>query len=98
MSIEPTNGTPILEPKKLQLPSPREFLMRYLKYLPWVIISLAVALLIAKLKLRYSTAIYKSEARLLIKKEAPYGRSNDKFDEIFSGGNVQNVYNEIEII
>jgi capsular exopolysaccharide synthesis family protein len=35
---------------------------------------------------------------LLIKKETPYGRSNDKFDEIFSGGSIQNVFNEIEIL
>jgi tyrosine-protein kinase Etk/Wzc len=100
MSMEATNGNGIhaLEPKKLQLPSPREFLLRYIKYLPWLLVSLAVALVLAKIKLRYATPIYKSEARLLIKKETPYGRSNDKFDEIFAGGSIQNVYNEIEIL
>src|SRR4051812_6324845 len=101
--MEPTNGTspngtPVLEAKKLQLPSPREFLLRYIKYLPWILISLAVALVLAKIKLRYATPIYKAEARLLIKKEPSYGRSNDKFDDIFMGGSIQNVYNEIEII
>ncbi len=66
--------------------------------MPWILISLFIALAIAKIKLRYATPIYKSEARLLIKKEAPYGRSNDKFDDIFMGGSTQNVYNEIEVI
>jgi tyrosine-protein kinase Etk/Wzc len=100
MSMEATNGNGIhaLEPKKLQLPSPREFLLRYIKYLPWLLVSLAVALVLAKIKLRYATPIYKTEARLLIKKETPYSRSNDKFDEIFAGGSIQNVYNEIEIL
>ena len=99
--MESTNGVPAhpaLEVKKLQLPSPREFLLRYIRYLPWILISLAVALVLAKIKLRYATPIYKSESRLLIKKETPYSRSNDKFDEIFAGGSIQNVYNEIEIL
>src|SRR3954470_7487324 len=96
--MEPTNGTPLLETKKVQLPSPREFLLRYIKYLPWLMISLAVALVIAKIKLRYATPIYQTEARLLIKKESPYNRSNEKFDEIFTAGPQQNVFNEIEIL
>src|SRR2546423_1728987 len=96
--MEPTNGLPILENRKLLLISPREFLMRNLKYLPWLVISLAIALIIAKVKLRYATPIYQTEARLLIKKETPYSRSNEKFDEIFTGGQTQNVYNEIEIL
>jgi tyrosine-protein kinase Etk/Wzc len=97
--MESSNGAPhLLEPKKVQLPSPREFLLRYIKYLPWILVSLAVAFVFAKIKLRYATPIYKSESRLLIKKESPYSRSNDKFDEIFAGGSIQNVYNEIEIL
>src|SRR5690349_5795118 len=96
--MEPTNGTPGLEAKKIGLPSPREFLLRYIKYLPWILISLAVAMVLAKIKLRYATPIYKADSRLLIKKESPYTRSNDKFDDIFMGGSTQNVYNEIEII
>ena len=98
MHMEPTNGTPVLETKKMQLPSPREFLLRYIKYLPWILISLAVALVLAKVKLRYATPIYKADSRFLIKKETPYGHSDGKFDDIFMGGSAQNVYNEIEII
>src|SRR5687768_18076878 len=33
-----------------------------------------------------------------IKKESPYGRSNDKFDDIFMGTSNQNVYNEIQLL
>lgn len=92
-----SNGLAIHEKQKPVI-SPREFLMRYIKYLPWILVSVAAALVIAKMKLRYAVPIYKSDARLLIKKESPYGRSNDKFDEIFMGSGNQNVYNEIEIL
>lgn len=92
-----SNGLAIHEKQKPVI-SPREFLMRYIKYLPWILVSVAAALVIAKMKLRYAVPVYKSEARLLIKKEQPYGRSNDKFDEIFMGTGNQNVFNEIEIL
>lgn len=92
-----TNGL-LLHEKQKQAISPREFILRYVKYLPWILLSIAAALIIAKIKLRYATPIYRTEARMLIKKESPYGRSNDKFDEIFMSGSIQNVYNEIEIL
>lgn len=91
------NGLPLQEKQK-QAISPREFLQRYIKYLPWILLSVAAALIIAKMKLRYAIPIYRTEARLLIKKESPYGRSNDKFDDIFMSGSNQNVFNEIEIL
>lgn len=92
-----TNGL-LLHEKQKQAISPREFIMRYVKYLPWILLSIAAALIIAKIKLRYATPIYRTEARMLIKKESPYSRSNDKFDDILMGGSIQNVYNEIEIL
>jgi len=94
--MEP-NGLPIQEKQK-QTISPREFILRYIKYLPWILISVAIALIVAKIKLRYEIPIYRSEARMLIKKESPYGRSNDKFDDLFMGGGNQNVFNEMEVL
>ncbi len=92
------NGLPLQEKQK-PIITPREFIQRYVKYLPWILISVAAALIIAKVKLRYANPIYRTEARLLIKKESPYGRTNDKFDEILmGGGSIQNIYNEIEIL
>ena len=95
--MEATNGVHFGENKKLQL-TPREFVIRYAKYIPWLLLSTAVALVIAKIKLRYAIPIYKAESRLLIKRESPYGRSNDKFDDIFMGSPNQNVYNEIQLL
>ncbi len=95
--MEPTNGIHFGEPKKLQL-TPREFVIRYAKYIPWLLLSASVALVLAKIKLRYAIPIYRAESRLLIKRESPYGRSNDKFDDIFMGTPNQNVYNEIQLL
>ena len=95
--MEPTNGIHFGETKKLQL-TPREFVIRYAKYIPWLLLSATVALVFAKIKLRYAIPIYRAESRLLIKRESPYGRSNDKFDDIFMGTPNQNVYNEIQLL
>ncbi|HEY0680481.1 MAG TPA: polysaccharide biosynthesis tyrosine autokinase [Chitinophagaceae bacterium] len=95
--MEATNGQLARDIQKKQALSPREFILRYLKYLPWIILSLALALVFAKIKLRYAVPVYKAEARLLIKREAP-GRGNDRFDEIFSGSSIQNVFNEMELL
>jgi tyrosine-protein kinase Etk/Wzc len=95
--MESTNGLLAKDIQKRQLISPREFILRYIKYLPWIVLSLAVALVLAKIKLRYAVPVYKAEARLLIKRESP-GRGNDKFDDIFSGGSFQNIFNEMELL
>jgi len=95
--MEPTNGIHFGESKKLQL-TPREFVIRYAKYIPWLLLSASVALVLAKIKLRYAIPIYRAESRLLIKRESPYGRSNDKFDDIFMSSSNQNVYNEIQLL
>lgn len=95
--MEATNGIPVKEIQKKQLLTPREFILRYLKYLPWIVISLAIALILAKIKLRYSIPIYRTESTLLIKRESPT-RGNDRFDEIFTGSNFQNVYNEMQLL
>jgi tyrosine-protein kinase Etk/Wzc len=95
--MESTNGLQAKEMQKNQMLSPREFIMRYLKYLPWIVLSLAVALILAKIKLRYSVPIYRTESTILIKREAP-SRGNEKFDEIFSGNSFQNVYNEMQLL
>ena len=96
--MESTNGLQVKGLQKNQLLSPREFILRYLKYLPWIVLSLAVALIIAKIKLRYSIPIYRTESTLLIKREATPRGNNEKFDEIFAGSNFQNVYNEMELL
>jgi tyrosine-protein kinase Etk/Wzc len=80
----------------------KEFLARYLKYLPWIIISVAIFVVIAYIKIRYSTPIYSVQSSLLIKNEnEQMGGSSGKdisFSELFmSQGNI-NLSNEMEIL
>jgi uncharacterized protein involved in exopolysaccharide biosynthesis len=48
--------------------SPREFMLGHLRYIPWLILSTLLFLVLAFLKLRYSPVIYQVQSKLLIKK------------------------------
>jgi tyrosine-protein kinase Etk/Wzc len=78
--------------------SPREFIFKYLKYAPWLIISLAVMMILAFLRLRYSTDIYAVQGSLLIKNDNSRGGSNEKFEDMFFFQSGTNLKNEIEIL
>ena len=77
--------------------SPREFLLKNLKYLPWLILSVALFVVLAYLKLRYSTTIYDVQSKLLIKKESQLG-GGDKFADMFMMDGSQNLNDEIQIL
>src|ERR1700733_4131324 len=77
----------------------RDFVLRYLKYFPWVIISIALALIIAYVKLRYEIPIYRVQSSLLIKNDrSNSGDKDDKLDELFLAQSTVNLSNEIEIL
>jgi tyrosine-protein kinase Etk/Wzc len=81
------------------MPSPRELIFRYVYYLPWIFVTIAIMLLLAWVKLRYSTPIYSVNAKLLVKNPFAGGNANEKFDDIFmmQQGN-RNLQDEMEII
>lgn len=79
--------------------SPREILQKYLRFLPWVIISVALTLTVAWINLRYSTPVYNVAGKMLVKDKNPYGNNAEKFGNIFSlPDDNNNLNNEIEII
>jgi tyrosine-protein kinase Etk/Wzc len=79
--------------------TPRDIIMRYIWYLPWVVISVSLALVIAYVKLRYSPTIYGVAGKLLVSTQTPYGSGGgDKFDDIFMMQHVDKINDEIEII
>jgi len=86
--------------KKQANVSPRELVVKYLRYLPWLIVSVALMLVVAYIKLRYSTPIYSISGKLLVKKNSsPYSNGGEKFNDIFmmqGSGNTLN--DEIELI
>ena len=62
---------------KLSL-SPREILFRYVRYIPWMIISVSLMMILAYVKLRYSPEIYNVAGKLLVTNLSPYSSGGGK--------------------
>ncbi|HEV9038510.1 MAG TPA: polysaccharide biosynthesis tyrosine autokinase [Puia sp.] len=78
---------------------PKEFLFKYLHYLPWIILSCALFLVGAYVKIRYTTQIYSVQSSLLIKNDQEnQGGQEARFDQLLMSGNNVNLKNEIEIL
>ena len=58
---------------------PRDFIFKNLKYIPWIIICGAIALVLAFLKIRYSTPIYLVQSSMVISGGGGNARG-DRFD------------------
>ena len=86
--------------KKQVVISPRELIFKYLRYLPWLLISVAIMLALAWLQLRYSTPVYGVNGKILVKKNSnSFSNSTEKFDDIFMmQGGSNSLTDEIEII
>lgn len=75
----------------------RDLFYKYVRFLPWFVLSVALALFGAYAFLRYSTPIYSTSGILVIKTEKQGGK-NDKYEDIFSGGKSQDIASEIEVL
>lgn len=85
--------------KKSSTPSPKDILLKYIPFLPWILLSLGIAVGIAWIKLRYATPMYSVSGKLLVKQDNPYGNPSEKFGNIFAmPGDNSNLNNEIEVI
>lgn len=78
--------------------SPREIIFKYLPYLPWVVLSIVIALTVAFIKLRYSPNIYSVSGTILVQEPNSYGSKAEKFDEIFLAGPDRNLNDEVQVI
>jgi tyrosine-protein kinase Etk/Wzc len=87
----------ILNPRGKESITPRVLIIKYLRYLPWVILSVAFTLVGAYVKLRYSTPIYIVSSKLLVSQPA-YSGGGEKFDDIFMMQRSDKLSDEIEII
>jgi tyrosine-protein kinase Etk/Wzc len=77
----------------------KDLLFKYLRFLPLFIISIALALLVAYIYLRYTTPIYASSGALIVKDDnGASANSGDRFQQLFVLDNSMNLKNEIEII
>jgi tyrosine-protein kinase Etk/Wzc len=105
MAVSENSSELLLEEKRanpkaeLSNLSVRDLFYKYIRFLPVFLISVAVALLIAFLYLRYATRIYSAVGNLQIKSEVSGGRSADKVEDILMGNNrTENIQSEIEIL
>jgi len=78
---------------------PKDFIFKYLHYIPWLLVSMAVFGVMAYIKNRYATPIYRMQGTMLINNDRmSQGRGDEKFDEMFMSGGVSNLSNEIQIL
>jgi tyrosine-protein kinase Etk/Wzc len=75
----------------------KDFVMRYLRYLPWILLSVSIALVLAYTYLRYTVPLYNAHATLMIKTSAPQGRDQE-LDNMFFSDSRNNVGTEIEVL
>src|SRR5258707_14948380 len=76
----------------------RDLFYKYVRFLPLFLISVAFALFIAFVYLRYATSIYNAAGTLLIKSEQQGGGRNDKFEDVFVNSRTSNIQSEIEVL
>ena len=78
--------------------SPREIVIKYLPFLPWIIASVIICLSIAFIKLRYSPNIYNVSSTILVKDPSASGGRPDKIEEMIFSTPNKNINDEIQMI
>lgn len=78
--------------------SPRELLLRYMPFFPWIAASVILALLVTFLKLRYSPNVYSVRGTILVKNEAGFDQTSEKFGEMLFGQPNKDLYDEMQLI
>lgn len=77
----------------------KEYVFKYLRYLPLYIIFIALALLGAYVYLRYATEVYESVGQIVIRDEKTSGSiKDDKLDLLMQSDSRKNVQTELEIL
>src|SRR5258708_38920944 len=98
---EPSNGLNIPESSSNDLSwklGPRDFVLKNLKYIPWIIICGTLALVLAWLKIRYSTPMYVVKSSMLINNQGSSAGKGDRFDALLMSPGTENLINEIRIL
>lgn len=77
----------------------KEFIFKYLRYLPFIVVSAFIALIFAFIKIRYSTPIFKVKGSLFINKDSRDGsRKSESLEDMFLFSDNVNLKNELEIL
>jgi len=101
--LEQTNGNGangVLMPQKGVL-TIRDFLVRYLKYAPLILLTLVLFVVMAYLKIRYSSPTYMAQSSLLVNNDRGENGDvdkNGKIGQMFMFAPTVNLANEIEVL
>ena len=77
--------------------TPRELIYKYVRYLPWLVISVSIMMILAYIKLHYSIPIYNIAGKLLVSGRGA-SAGGEKFDDIFMMQGSTKINDEIEIL
>ncbi|MGC4035946.1 MAG: polysaccharide biosynthesis tyrosine autokinase [Chitinophagaceae bacterium] len=75
----------------------KDLFFKYVRFLPFFLLSVAIMLFGAYIYLRYSTEIYVVRGTTMIKNQNTGGKQ-DKLDDLFMSNNNRNIQDEIEIL
>ncbi|TCJ14166.1 polysaccharide biosynthesis tyrosine autokinase [Flaviaesturariibacter flavus] len=76
----------------------KEFLFKYLRFLPLFILSLVLSLIIAFFYLRYTAPTFQSRGALILTEDKAAANSADKFNQLFVDDRSKNMANELEYL
>ncbi len=76
----------------------KDFIIRYIKYLPLVLIGLILSYFAAKIKLRYSTKMYKSFGTMLVKAEQGNAGAEKSVEDLFTSKSRNDLNTEMQIM
>jgi tyrosine-protein kinase Etk/Wzc len=93
---------PLHSPKPLSswILGPKDFLFKYLHYLPWILVCGSFFLILAYLKVRFSTPIFRVQSSILVKNEMEEGggHGSQQFDDLFNSQGSVNLNNEVQVL
>jgi tyrosine-protein kinase Etk/Wzc len=76
----------------------KDFVFKYIHYIPLFIISVIISLTTAYLYLRYTTPVYNAQATMLIKNDNNGSKSKDDLQSLLTFQQSNNVNNEIQLL
>lgn len=76
----------------------KDLFYKYVRFLPLFVVSIALALFVAYVFLRYATLVFTATGSLVVQDDKNTGGGNDKIDVLFQADTKKNIQNEIEYL
>jgi tyrosine-protein kinase Etk/Wzc len=76
----------------------KDFLIRYIKYLPLILLGIIISYFAAKLKLRYTTSMYQASGTMLVKDDKQPKGDSKAVEELFTSKAGNDLATEIQLM